>query len=286
MVRERDAGMSNHIVSLVFKRKVGRGALKQVLTYMADKASDDGSGVWVSKSRVSDDLEVSKRTVQRVFDELQNHNLIVQVGRRKCRNGYTVEYALRLSNIKRLPSTRVEEPKKTVLTGDTMSPQSPDLTGDTMSPVTPCHPTGDTMTPHGVTPCHPNSNGIVREPLDSPFYSPNSDLLGAPVEDASAKKLRKRAVALPAEWVPSDRNIADAQDMNFTEEAIRHEAAQFRDFHLAKGSTFKCWDASWRTWLRNVEKFGGRRSRPTGGPDRIERIISSAAEGTSGKDWG
>jgi hypothetical protein len=32
--------------------------------------------------------------------------------------------------------------------------------------------------------------------------------------------------------------------------------AAFRDHHSAKGTIAKDWDASWRTWVRNAQKFG------------------------------
>ncbi|MEI4473550.1 YdaU family protein [Frigidibacter sp. MR17.24] len=70
---------------------------------------------------------------------------------------------------------------------------------------------------------------------------------------------KRRAVSLPANWVPSDRNIADAAERNFSAEEIQHEADRFRDYHLAHGTTFKDWDAGWRTWLGNARKFAGGR---------------------------
>lgn len=68
----------------------------------------------------------------------------------------------------------------------------------------------------------------------------------------------RRAVALPQGWVPSEKNLADARKRNFTDGEIDHEASQFRDHHHARGTTFKDWDAAWRTWLGNARKFGGR----------------------------
>lgn len=69
---------------------------------------------------------------------------------------------------------------------------------------------------------------------------------------------QKRASSLPQNWVPSDQNIRDAINRNFTEEEIRHEADRFRDYHLAKGTTFKNWDAGWRTWLGNAKRYAPR----------------------------
>ena len=65
----------------------------------------------------------------------------------------------------------------------------------------------------------------------------------------------KRACSIPDGWVPNDRNIQDAIDRSFSQQEMNHEANQFRDYHLAKGTTYKDWNAAWRTWLGNARKF-------------------------------
>lgn len=80
---------------------------------------------------------------------------------------------------------------------------------------------------------------------------------------------RKRAI--PPNWVPSDRNIADASNRQFSAEEIDDEAAKFRDYHLAKGSTFLDWDAAWRTWLGNARKWQPKR------PDNSSAFLRSVA---------
>jgi hypothetical protein len=74
------------------------------------------------------------------------------------------------------------------------------------------------------------------------------------------KSKRKPEVPLPDDWVPSEKNIADAELKNFTAQEISHESDRFRDHHTAKGSLFRDWDAAWRTWLGNARKFGPRSS--------------------------
>ena len=70
-----------------------------------------------------------------------------------------------------------------------------------------------------------------------------------------APSKQKRATSISEDWRLSERNIQDAKERQFTEKETNHEASQFRDYHLAKGSTFKNWDAAWRTWLGNARKF-------------------------------
>ena len=45
-------------------------------------------------------------------------------------------------------------------------------------------------------------------------------------------------------------------------------ATHFTNHHTAKGSTFKDWDAAWRTWVGNAVKFG-RSTRDVPTPTRI-----------------
>lgn len=98
-------------------------------------------------------------------------------------------------------------------------------------------------------------------------------------EDPKPTK-RKRAVSLPDGWVPSDRNIEDAMKRGFSTEEINHEAEQFRNYHHAKGSTFKDWDAAWRTWLGNARKFASSRpARGRGGHNALMAGFASYAAG-------
>ncbi len=101
------------------------------------------------------------------------------------------------------------------------------------------------------------------KPVIEPVIEPGNPLVGSPVENSKDEPVsksppRRRAVALPDGWVPSAKNIEDARKANFSDEEIRNEADQFRDHHHARGTTFKDWDAAWRTWLRNARKFGDR----------------------------
>jgi uncharacterized protein YdaU (DUF1376 family) len=92
------------------------------------------------------------------------------------------------------------------------------------------------------------------------------------------KARRKPELPLPENWVPSERNIADAEARNFQPDRIEHEADKFRNYHLAKGNLYRDWDAAWRTWLGNASRAGGSgfRNGETQG-DRQLRLIALAA---------
>lgn len=157
--------MSHIATGIVQRRRVGSASSKSVLMLMASSASDDGTGIWTSKTNMAADLEISKRTVQRTVDTLLERGLISEIGQRKCRNGFTVEYRINLNRIENLPLTR-----------DTMTPLDTTYRGDTVSPVTPRHPTGDTVSPLGVTQCHPNHTGTIKEYIAPTESAQNLDL--------------------------------------------------------------------------------------------------------------
>ena len=90
------------------------------------------------------------------------------------------------------------------------------------------------------------------------------------------KKPVKRATQIPDGWVPSERNIQDAISKQFTTEEISHEADRFRDYHLSKGSTYKNWDAAWRTWLGNARKFAGNSAQGQRNGTSRSHVIADA----------
>lgn len=154
--------MSHVATGIVQRRVVGSTTSKAVLMFMAASASDDGTGIWTSKPNMAADLEMNKRTVQRAVDALLTSRLISEVGKRKCKNGYTVEYKINLGVVQKLPSTRKDDDFPT---GDRLSPLPQDIGGDRVSPVTERHLTGDRVTPQEVTECHPNHTGTIQEPI-------------------------------------------------------------------------------------------------------------------------
>lgn len=86
--------MSNLISASVQRRLVGSATRKSVLGYMADKAADDGSGIWTSKAispAISNcrDAPCSWRSRELIRD-----GLVTETGQRDCKHGFTVEYSI------------------------------------------------------------------------------------------------------------------------------------------------------------------------------------------------
>lgn len=92
-----------HLTSEVYRRQVGNIAHTAVMVLFADKASDDGSGIWASKQRMADELGGSKQTIIATIQSLIAAGLVKAVGERKSPNGYTVEYAINVKALRALP---------------------------------------------------------------------------------------------------------------------------------------------------------------------------------------
>lgn len=95
--------MSWHIVAKVYSRRVGSATRKAILAYFADKASDDGRGVWASKATIAAELEMGRSTVIRTVNDLVSDGILSVTGEHKVKNGATVEYAVNIAAIDRLP---------------------------------------------------------------------------------------------------------------------------------------------------------------------------------------
>ena len=103
---------------------------------------------------------------------------------------------------------------------------------------------------------HPLEKGRRGEGI-----SARADATHAPTKPRPAK----RAATLPEDFTLTDSRRTYALSKNIPAD-IEFEA--FTNHHTAKGSTFKDWDAAWRTWVGNAVKFG-RSTRDVPTPTRI-----------------
>ena len=95
--------MSYKVTALVYSRRFGSPPRKQVIAYMADRASESGEGVFCSKATIAADTELCRTAVYKAINELLKMGVIVAAGKRRCRNGYTIIYDLDLDAIASLP---------------------------------------------------------------------------------------------------------------------------------------------------------------------------------------
>ena len=104
------------------------------------------------------------------------------------------------------------------------------------------------------------SSDFIRCPIDTP--SEGHRAFPSPVPDSSLNplhlksKVRSISTPLPTDFKPDERAVRIAQGFQQNAFAL---AAEFRDYHMAKGTVFRDWQAAFRTWMNNDRKFKERR---------------------------
>lgn len=86
---------------------------------------------------------------------------------------------------------------------------------------------------------------------------------------------------------------AKASSKNSAEPVIRAEVGKFRDYWHSvagqKGVKLE-WLATCRNWMRNSQPPkiipGGQHAKSPRDPDRLQRVFTATATGTSSQDWG
>jgi hypothetical protein len=92
------------IEQLVRGKVCGSSSRKAVLLSLANRANDDGSDVWVSKTRIAAETELARSTVVSVMQELEYEGVIRAIGKKPGRRGYTVAYHMSVAKISAFPA--------------------------------------------------------------------------------------------------------------------------------------------------------------------------------------
>jgi biotin operon repressor len=151
--------MSRFVAALVYQKRAGSMARKSILAYCAERANDDGSGIWASKVRIAKEVECSKQTVIDTLKTFVDEGLMIEAGRRKTPHGYTVEYAINIAAVKALPDA-FEDPHSVddLGSGSKIGPVKP-FDGSTH-----LTPRSQLAGPQGVNPLDPNRPLTVLKP--------------------------------------------------------------------------------------------------------------------------
>ncbi|MGT2515647.1 helix-turn-helix domain-containing protein [Sphingomonas panni] len=207
--------MSNAVATLVYSRVVGSLARKAVLRYFADRASDDGRGIWASKQRIADEIECSRQTVITVVRGLIADGLVAEVGERRCRFGFTVEYRLVLPAIAALPATRPDNEGVQFWTPSNLDP-STSFTGTRQTPLP-----------------EPHKNHPTPEDADA----------------SSAPRRKKRASRMQSDWrapgIEALPEPARSIARQWPDGAYEAKAAGHRDHMIGTGRRAIDHDAAW-----------------------------------------
>jgi len=85
---------------------------KSVLALLADKASDDGRGIWASKQTIADELDCSKRAVIETVKAFIDEGILKETGKHKVATGHTIEYAMMIDAVEALPLVESEKARQ------------------------------------------------------------------------------------------------------------------------------------------------------------------------------
>lgn len=278
--------MSYKVEALVTIRRVGSASRKQVLMYLANKASDDGSGVWCSKGTIARETELSDATVKRIMAEFVGVGLLVEEGRRRCVSGYTIIYRIDLDAVLDLPClngsdgsgpqdgaaksgvksgpdraanagrTGVDRPGSGVENGGGGGSQ---CTGFTMTPVHHDPRGGVMVNPPGG---HGEPQTILKQPINNPCA-------GARAADANFERfwaVHPKPTGKARSRALFDQAVAGGSDPDRIVEAAR---AYARSCAERTATTFV---ASSVNWLRDHRWS----DKPAGPPDGGLRLVADA----------
>ena len=208
--------------------------------FLADKASDDGSGIWCSKGTIQRHTELGETTVKRTIREFLKEGILVETGARGCKNGFTVVYRIDLARIEALELTAEPEIE----------------TGATVDPVQTGPGTGATVAGVPGPPRPPNHPKTIHKP-------PTREREAA--EDEEAQKIlasyppdRLRG---KAECLSRIREALDAgTEIEDLLQAVKAYAADSAGFTRSKVCFSDNWFRSGR-WQAYVEKQGEDREK-------------------------
>lgn len=104
------------------------------------------------------------------------------------------------------------------------------------------------------------------------------------------EKKEKRASCFPVDFTINDTGIKYANERGVN---ITTELDGFRNYHEAKGTTFKDWQAAWRTWCDNAVKFGRASAQKADDKPKLDTSLEArraamqaqADESYKGRAW-
>jgi biotin operon repressor len=214
--------LSNHLITASYKANLGTPMRKSVMVLLADKASDDGSGIWASKQTMADELCCSKQAVITTIKTFLDEGLLVETGQRRSPNGYTNCYAINVQKLQSLSLVKCWADRER---GSTT------LTGQPRLPVNHVDPTSQPPLPH-------QSTTLTQTPLNPPE---------PPKKPRNARGGLRNII--PDDWTPpliaSLPPEAKACAEQWTRASYEAHAASFAHHWRAKGRTMSDWDGAW-----------------------------------------
>ncbi len=242
--------MSVEVMTAVFKRYPNGGGEMILALALADHAHEDGTHVFPKIKGLAEKTRQSERSVQYQLRRMEEAGWLIRVshgnGGRSSATEYRISHAwLKGADFASLKKSATDDEKGASEDGKGCNPAQ-----KRVQPVAPAN----------------NRQGIVKEPSG--------------IVDAHQPKLvRDRATSLPDGFEPNETADRLAGELGLV---VAAELEAFEDHHRANGTTFKDWQAAFRTWLRNSAKFAQRQLSP-GRPALARR--PPAPESFSGRTY-
>lgn len=270
--------MSHKVVTLVYSRSVGSAHRKAILAYMAERASDNGEGVFCSKGTIANETEIARSTVFKTIKDLVAEGVLIEMGHRSCRNGATVVYDLDLDAIRAFPEIAKEPAEKRV-------PQAP--TSPSAGPVRDV--TSPSAGPYQSAERTPTSPSAGPKPSLEPSLNP--DAIASVTTTARSKGPPTKRI--PSDWTPSPASIDYARGKGIPEEIIHEEARGFHAYWSDRSDrdarkSDRGWEQCWEGWCRRIAtRYAGSRPAPSRSFDSRDRqpdgILGAVLRGRSAR---
>ncbi|MFV0293086.1 MAG: hypothetical protein ACK5II_07680 [Paracoccus sp. (in: a-proteobacteria)] len=229
--------MSWKVVNLCATRRFGSPVRKQIIMFLADKASDDGSGIWCSKGTIQRHTELGESTVKRTINEFLNEGILIETGRRACKNGFTVVYRIVLTAVRCLEA--IAEPD--------------DETGSTADGVCPEPGTGSAADPVPRPQRTPNHPETIHKPPTREHAREAGAIWMAYPED------RRRDRHSCMRWITEALEEVDAAALLAAVEAYAQDSAGFTRSKVSfSDNWFRA--GKWRAYVRAAEERATTRS--------------------------
>ena len=245
-------------------QKCEKAADKLILLALAERHNTESRVAYPSTAWLVEFSSLDRKTVLKSLERLQEQGLIIDSGIRMGSTGgvkawrlaYDGEAVPKTGQVKRSQNSHEAVPffpEAVPKTGQVKRSQNSHEAVPFFPEAVPFFPEAVPKTGQLSGP----KNGIRNRDIGTGM---NRDITG------DAREHRKRS-ALPKNFKPELTGKAAEIVTNWHSSRLAHELDAFRNYHLAKGSLMADWQAAFRTWIGNAEKW----SKPNENGNRDNR---------------
>ena len=216
-------------------QKCEKAADKLILLALAERHNTESHVAYPSTAWLVEFSSLDRKTVLKSLERLQEQGLIIDSGHRMGSTGgvkawylgYDAEAVPKTGSVKRSQNSHEAVP---------FFPEAVPKTGRLSGP----------------------KNGIRNRDIGTGYNRDGTTRADAGA-DAPTRERAKRT-ALPKNFQPELTGKALEIVGAWAKGRLEHELDGFRNYHLSKGSLMMDWQAAFRTWIGNAEKWNGRPS--------------------------